>query len=88
MAEVARLREGRYSITEIGAVSLDNIEIDSEFNRVWIDTYTKAQDTPDYYPESSIMSTYGWISADDAEIIALAILDAVARARQSDHPIY
>lgn len=83
--EIDRHGEGYYSIESIGNDNLDAVYVDvSAGGSVWIDTYTKNHEDPEYYSARSTATTYGWIDPDTAEVIALAILEAVNKARRKD----
>jgi hypothetical protein len=73
---INRPQTGKYVITKITGSHLDHIEIDHNSlaglaGMVWIDTYSPYN-----------LSTFGWISSDEAEAIALAILEAVNESRK------
>lgn len=81
--ETERFRPGHYSMQNIGSNGLDAVMVDcSSTGQVWIDTYTKNHKDPEYYKATSVATTFGWINADDAEVIALAILEAVSESRK------
>lgn len=83
--EIRRFKPGHYSFANIGSDSLDTMLIDGTApGQVWIDAYTKHHNDPEYYSATSVATTYGWVSVDDAEAIALAILDAVSEARRRE----
>lgn len=82
--EIDRIGAGNYAIDNIGSNHLDAVFVDHNNNgQVWIDTYTKYhEDSDEYYSARPQSTTFGWVDADTAELIALAILDAVYEARK------
>lgn len=84
--EIKKDGPGWYDIENIGCSSLDKIYIQRGRAGVWLDTYTPVNENPEYYSARDQMTTFGWLSPDDAEALGLALIDAAQEARRIREP--